>query len=83
MSGRPEKPAVDSARRHEPERVRRVRPPTYYGWRLLEHFARGGTLDDTITVGLYHEAHGLASNAKIDPDDVARWALCAATRIPL
>lgn len=43
--------------------------------RILEHFAKGGTLVDPKIVELYREAHKLAAGAETDPLAVTTWAI--------
>lgn len=54
-----------------------------YGRALLEHFATGGTLNDSETEELYREAHGLDDSAETDLETVERWAVATASAVNL
>lgn len=51
--------------------------------RILEHFQKGGTLNDKAIDALYRLAHGLGPEVKTEIKAVERWAYDAATRLHL
>jgi DNA repair protein RadC len=51
--------------------------------RILEHFQKGGTLNDNAIDALYRLAHGLGPEVKTEIKTVERWAYDAATRLHL
>ena len=51
--------------------------------RILEHFQKGGTLNDNAIDALYRLAHGLGPEAETEIKTVERWAYDAATRLHL
>ena len=51
--------------------------------RILEHFRKGGTLQDRTVDALYRSAHGLGPEAATETEAVRRWAYDVASRLNL
>jgi hypothetical protein len=51
--------------------------------RVLEHFRKGGTIDDKVVEKMYREAHGIAPGVATHPRTVEKWAFDAVRGVDL